>query len=70
MTSNSLTENEEHDILSQFLKTIFELHTSVDLLGPNMCGFQSICIPNSSGQLTELIVLYHSTRVDMWVVKS
>ena len=43
MTSNSLTENEEHDILSQFLKTIFELHASVDFLDPNMCGFQSIC---------------------------
>ena len=25
---NSLTENEEHDILSQILKTIFELHAS------------------------------------------
>ena len=29
MTSNSLTENEEHDIPSYILKTIFELHASV-----------------------------------------
>ena len=29
MTSNSLTENEEHDIPSQILKTIFGLHVSV-----------------------------------------
>ena len=29
MTSNSLTENEEHDIPSQIVKTIFELHASV-----------------------------------------
>ena len=27
--TNSLTENEEQDILSQILKTIFGLHTSV-----------------------------------------
>ena len=29
MTSNSLTENEERDIPSQILKTIFGLHASV-----------------------------------------
>ena len=29
MTTNSLTENEEHDIPSQILKIIFELHASV-----------------------------------------
>ena len=29
MTPNSLTENEEHDIPSQILKTIFGLHASV-----------------------------------------
>ena len=29
MAFNSLTENEEHDIRSQILKTIFELHASV-----------------------------------------
>ena len=29
MTSNSLTENEEHDNPSQILKIIFELHASV-----------------------------------------
>ena len=47
MTSNSLTENEEHDIPSQILKTIFGLHASVIFasvifLDPNMCGFQYI----------------------------
>ena len=42
MTSNSLTENEEHDILSQILKIIFGLHASV-ILDPNMCGFQYTC---------------------------
>ena len=29
MTSNSLTENEEHDIPSQILKTIIGVHASV-----------------------------------------
>ena len=29
MTSDSLTENEEHDIPSHILKTIFGLHASV-----------------------------------------
>ena len=28
MTSNSLTQNEKHDIPSQILKTIFGLHAS------------------------------------------
>ena len=41
MTSNSSTENEEHDMLSQILKTSFGLHASV-ILDPNMCGFQYI----------------------------
>ena len=45
MTSNSLTENEEHDIPSQNLKTIF--------FGLDMCYPMS---PNYSGQLAELIV--------------
>ena len=42
MTSNSLTENEEYDIPSQILKTIFGLHASVIFLDPNMCDFQFI----------------------------
>ena len=29
MTFNSLTENEEHDIPAEILKTIFGLHASV-----------------------------------------
>ena len=43
MTSNSLTENEEHAIPSQILKTIFGLHASFGFLDPKMCGFQYIC---------------------------
>ena len=39
MTSNYLTENEEHDIPWQILKTIFGLHASVIFLDLNMCGF-------------------------------
>ena len=42
MTSNSLTENEECDIPSQILGTIFGFHVSV-ILDPNMFGFQYIC---------------------------
>ena len=38
MTSNSLTDNEEHHIQSQILKTIYGLHASV-ILDRNMCGF-------------------------------
>ena len=54
MTSNSLTENEEHDIPPQILKDCMPQL----FLDPNMCGFQYICTPpppNSSGQLAELI---------------
>ena len=38
MTFNSLSENEEHDISSQILKTIFQLHASVTFQTP-MCDF-------------------------------
>ena len=69
MTSNSLTENEERDIPSHILKTIFRLHASVifrhkyvwfpvHLKGP--------MIPDPSGQLAELIVYITSTRVDLY----
>ena len=43
MTSNSLTDDEEHNIPSQIVYTIFGLHASV-FLDPNMCGFQYICM--------------------------
>ena len=43
MTSNSLAENEEHDIPSQILKTIFGLHATVIFLDSNMWGFKHIC---------------------------
>ena len=63
MTSNSLTENEEHDIPSQILKTIFGLHASVIFFTP-ICVVSSTfegssdptLMPNSSGQLAILIV--------------
>ena len=62
MASDSPTENEENDIPSQILKTILDCMPQL-FLDPNMCGFQYICrvlwsplIPNSSGQLAELIV--------------
>ena len=42
MTSNSLTENEEHDIPSQILKTILDCMPQL-FLDPNMCGFQHTC---------------------------
>ena len=42
MTSNSLTENEEHDIPSQILKTIFWIARLSYFLDPNMCDFQFI----------------------------
>ena len=43
MTSNSLIENEEQDILSHVLKTIFWIAWLGYFLDPNMCGFQFIC---------------------------
>ena len=63
MTYNSLTENEEHNIPSQISKTIFGLHASVIFQTP-ICVVSSTFIgysdpkplPNSSGQLAELIV--------------
>ena len=63
MTSNSLTENEEHGIPSQILKTIFGLHASVIFQTPK-CVVSSTfegssdppLLQNSSGQLAELIV--------------
>ena len=59
MTSNSSTENEEHDIPSQILKTIFGLHASV-IFRPKYVWFpvhlKGPMIPDPSGQLAELIV--------------
>ena len=68
MTSNSLTENEEQDIPSHILKTIFGLHASV-ILRPKYVWFsvhlKGAVIPDPSGQLAELIVYITSTRVDL-----
>ena len=71
MTSNSFTENEEHDIPSHILKTIFGLRASV-IFETQICVVSStlvsstFVIPDPSGQLAELIVYITSTRVDMY----
>ena len=62
MTSNSLTENEEQDIPSHILKTIFGSHASV-WFPVHLKGHM---IPDPSGQLAELIVYVTSTRVDLY----
>ena len=50
MASNSLTENEEQDIPSHMLKTIFELHVSVNFK-TKICvvsiSFEGSCDPRS-----------------------
>ena len=50
MTSNSLTENEEHDIPSQILKNIFYLHASV-IFKTQICvissSFEGSSVPRS-----------------------
>ena len=62
MTSNSLTYNEEYDIPSQILKTILDCMHRL-FFRPQYVWFPSHLyigvIPNSSGQLAELIVLFH-----------
>ena len=70
MTSNSLTENEVHDIPSHILKAIFGLHASV-ILDQNMCDFQYICRVLWSqilvvNWLAELIVYITPTRADLY----
>ena len=68
MTSNSLTENEEQDIPSNF-EYHFWIACPSYFLNPNMCGFQYLKgpeIPDPSGQLAELIVYITSTRVDLY----
>ena len=69
MTSNSLTENEEQDIPSHILKTIFGLHDLV-IFRPKYVWFpvhlKGLVIPDPSGQLAELIVYTTSTRVDLY----
>ena len=58
MTSNSLPLNEEHDVPSQILKTIFDCMPVI--FKPQYVWFLThLCIPmfpDSSGQLAELIV--------------
>ena len=69
MTSNSLTENDEQDIPSQILKTIFGLYASV-IFRPKYVWFpvhlRGPEIPDPCGQLAELIVYITSTRVDLY----
>ena len=60
MTSNSVTEDEEHDIPSQNLKTIFLDCMSQLFFRPKYVWFpvhlKGPMIPDPSGQLAELIV--------------
>ena len=59
MTSNSLKENEEHDIPSQFLKAILDYMPQLFFRPKYVCfseHLQGPAVPNSSGQLAELIV--------------
>ena len=69
MTSNSLTENEGHDIPSHILKTIFGMRASV-IFRPKGVWIQvhlyGPVIPDPSGRLAELIVYITSTRVDLY----
>ena len=59
MTSNSLKLNEKHDIPSQILKTILDCLPQL-FFRPQYVWFPSHLytgvIPNSTGQLSELIV--------------
>ena len=59
MTSNSLTENEEHDIPSQILKYIFDCMPQL-FFRPKYVWFpvylKGPMIPDPSGQLGELII--------------
>ena len=69
MTSNSLTENEEHDIPWHILKTIFGLYAWLCLkLKYVWFPVHLLCpaIPDPIGQLAELIFYVTSTRVDLW----
>ena len=58
ITSNSVTENEEHDIRSQILKTMFGLHASV-IFGPQYVWFPVHL-------LGPLIPLWYQTLVVNW----
>ena len=56
MTSKSLTQNDEHDIPSQILKTVLIASLSY-FFRPQFSSYLHLAvIPNSSGQLAELIV--------------
>ena len=50
MTSNSFTENEEHHIPSQILKTIFGLHASV-IFYTQICVVSNIFVSSSDAKL-------------------
>ena len=71
MTSNSLTENEGHDISSRIFKTIFGLYASVIFRPKYMyvwfpVHLLGLVIPDPSSQLAELTVYITSTRVDLY----
>ena len=72
MTYNSLTENEEHNIPSQILKTMLDCKPQL-FLDPNICGLQYICRvlwsqtpPKRQWSIRRIKCWYHSTRVDLY----
>ena len=65
MTFNSLTENEEHDIPSQILKTIFGFHASYFYTQYVWLPVHLYCpvLPISSDQLAEpIVILFHQSK--------
>ena len=67
-TKNTLTENEEHDIILQMLKTIFDCMPQLILRSLYVWFLVHLyvgLIPTSSGQLAVLFFSYHSSKVDL-----
>ena len=68
-TSNSFIENEEYNIPSQILKTIFGLHASV-IFYTQICvvsnTFVGSCDPKLYWSISRTNCLYYSTRVDLY----
>ena len=68
MTFNSFTENEEHDIPSQILKTIFGLRASVIFKPQHVISntFVGSWDPRPQWSISRTSCLYYSTRVDLY----
>ena len=74
VTSNSWTQNEEHDIPAQILKTILDRMPQLVFFRPQYVWFPSHLyidvIPNSSGQSTELIVYIIPLENSRWIPRT